>query len=246
MAEEGSVALVTGASGEMGSAIALELGRQGYRVAVHYRSRAEAAEEVASRIREAGGTAAVFGADLRDMEEAQSLVDGAADRLGPLDVVVNNAGGAKDGLLMMMPEEDWDGVIAQNLKSLYTVTRPALRRMISRRRGRVVNVSSLSGVSGLPGQANYAAAKGGVIAFTRALAREVAPFNILVNAVAPGLIASSMVDGIPEPQRTALLEAVPLKRTGKPEDVARAVAFLVSEQNEYITGHVLFVTGGLY
>ncbi len=239
-------ALVTGGSGDIGSAICRELGLAGFRVCVHFRSGADAASAVVRDIEKAGGSAFTAGADLRNLAEAENLVETAAAGSGRLDVLVNNAGMARDGLLMMMPEEDWDEVISSNLKSMFNVTRPALRKMISKRSGRIVNVSSLSGVSGLPGQTAYAAAKGGVIAFTRALSREVAMFNILVNAVAPGLIESRMYEAIPQGQRERLLDAVPLRRPGKPADVGRAVAFLVSDAAEYVTGNTLFVTGGLY
>ncbi len=239
-------ALVTGGSGDIGRAICEGLAASGFRVCVHYNSSPDQAAEAVEAIEKAGGSAFAAGADLTDKVQAESLVEAASEGPGGLYALVNNAGAARDGLLMMMPEEDWDFVIASNLKSIYNATRPALRKMISKRRGRIVNVSSLSGVSGLPGQAAYSAAKGGVIAFTRALSREVAPFNILVNAVAPGLIESRMYMTIPEAQREKLVEAVPLRRPGTPRDVADAVRFLASEGAGYITGHTLFVTGGLY
>jgi 3-oxoacyl-[acyl-carrier protein] reductase len=246
MAEETPSALVTGGSGDIGSAVARELGASGYHVAVQYHRNADAAREVVESIDRAGGRAFALGANLTDGSEARDLVEEVLKRAGRLDVLVNNAGTSRDGFLMMMAEADWDEVIDTNLKTLYTVTKPALRHMIARRSGRIVNISSLSGVSGLPGQVNYAASKGGVLAFTRALSRELAPFNVLVNAVAPGLIASRMVDEMPGNIKDALVDAIPLKRPGEPRDVARAVAFLVSENATYITGHTLFVTGGLY
>jgi 3-oxoacyl-[acyl-carrier protein] reductase len=244
--DEKPFALVTGGSGDLGSAICRELGRCGYTVGVHFHSREDAASAVAEEIVADSGTAFTLGADLTDTAAADAMVAEAFDRTGRIDVLVNNAGAARDGLFLLMAEKDWDFVIETTLKSLYAVTRPVLRRMISRRTGRIVNVSSLSGVSGLPGQANYAAAKGGVLAFTRALSREAAPFHVLVNAVAPGLIESRMYDSIPPEIRNTLVDVIPLKRPGKPEHVASAVAFLASEGAGYITGHTLFVTGGLY
>jgi 3-oxoacyl-[acyl-carrier protein] reductase len=221
------------------------LAREGLAVAVHYRSREARALEVVSAVEAAGGEAAAMQADLSGAEGAGGLVDAVLSRWDRLDVLVNGAGGNRDGLLMMMKDEDFDDVLASNLRSAFLVSRASIRPMIAARWGRIVNVASVSGWVGLPGQTNYAAAKAGLIGFTKALAAEVGKFGILVNAVAPGAVASEAMDALPEERRRRILDGIPLGRLGKPEEVAESVAFLASERAGYITGQVLTVSGGL-
>ncbi|MCU0723849.1 MAG: 3-oxoacyl-ACP reductase FabG [Planctomycetes bacterium] len=242
---ERRVALVTGASGDIGSAIARALAADGFAVCAHYRSREERARALVREIEEAGGAAAAVAADLTDPAGAQAAVDAATGRWGRLDALVNAAGGNKDVLTLWMTDADFDGVVASNLRAAFLVSRAALRPMIERKYGRVVNVASVSAWVGVPGQANYAAAKAGLIGLTKALAAEVARFGILVNAVAPGAIESEAVRALPEERRRRMLAGIPLGRWGKPADVGRAVAFLASERTEYVTGQVLAVSGGL-
>jgi 3-oxoacyl-[acyl-carrier protein] reductase len=242
---ERRVALVTGASGEIGAAIARALAADGFAVCAHFRSREERARDLVREIEGAGGAAAAVGADLTDAAGAKAVVDAAVLRWGRLDALVNAAGGHKDALLMLMPEADFDSVLASNLRSAFLVSRAAIRPMIERKFGRIVSVASVSAWVGVPGQTNYAAAKAGLIGFTRSLAAEAARFGILVNALAPGAIESEAVRALPEERRRRMLEGIPLGRFGRPGDVGRAAAFLASEKNEYITGQVLTVAGGL-
>jgi 3-oxoacyl-[acyl-carrier protein] reductase len=242
---ERRVALVTGGSGDLGAVIARALGDKGYAVGVHFRSRESRALEVASGIEAKGGEAAALGADLTSGEGAQDLVRRVEDRWDRLDVLVNAAGGNRDVLLMMMKDEEFDEVVDANLRASVFVSRAALRSMIARRWGRIVNVASVSAWVGLPGQTNYAAAKAGLLGFTRALAVEVGKFGILVNAVAPGAIESEAIEALDEERRKRILEGIPLGRLGTAEEVANAVLFLVSDDASYVTGQVLPVSGGL-
>ena len=241
----GRTALVTGSSSGIGAAIAKELASAGAQVAVHYRGNADGAAVVAEEIRAAGGTCAIFQADVSDVAQAAELVKQVQDTLGGLDILVNNAGTTRDTLLLTMSEEAWDTVIAANLKSVYAVSRAALRGMVRKRWGRIVNISSVVGLTGQAGQANYAASKAGIIGFTKSLAREVASRNITVNAVAPGFIPTALTGLLSEEQRNEIIRSTPLGRMGAPEEVAWAVAFLVSERSGFITGQVMTVDGGL-
>jgi 3-oxoacyl-[acyl-carrier protein] reductase len=241
----GRVALVTGASGGIGRATALALGSAGASVAVAYGSNAAAAEAVVGELRTRGATAALLAADLADAAAAGFLVDRTVTELGSIDIVVNNAGVTRDGLAIRMSDEGWASVIAVDLTAAFHICRAALRPMIRRRHGRIINVSSVSGVRGNAGQANYSAAKAGLIGLTKSLAREVAGRNITVNAVAPGFIDTEMVSSLPERAREAAIAAVPAARLGTAEEVAAAIAFLAGPDAAYITGHVLHVDGGL-
>jgi len=240
-----TVVLVTGGSRGIGRGIALAFAEPGVKVAVNFRGDAAAADDVVAEVARRGGEAMAVRADVTDLDQVRSMVDAVVARFGEIGVLVNNAGGTRDGLLAMMEREDWQSVLDLNLTSVFYCCRIVARRMMAERRGAIVNVSSLSGITGLPGQTNYAAAKGGVIAFTRALAQEVARFGIRVNAVAPGLIETDMAAKLTELDRDRLLSAVPLKRMGTPEEVGRVVRFLASDGASYITGETIKVTGGI-
>jgi 3-oxoacyl-[acyl-carrier protein] reductase len=241
----GKTALITGSSSGIGAAIAQELAGNGAKVAIHYRGNAQGAETIATALRDQGAQCAIFQADVSDMEQAANLVKQVQSELGSLDVLVNNAGTTRDTLLMTMKEDDWDTVINTNLKSVYTVTRAALRGMIKSRWGRIINITSVVGLTGQAGQSNYAASKAGMIGFTKSLAREVASRNITVNAVAPGFIPTALTEVLNEEQRSTIIRNIPLGRMGTPEEVAWAVAFLAAERSGFITGQVLTVDGGL-
>ncbi|HHY56319.1 MAG TPA: 3-oxoacyl-[acyl-carrier-protein] reductase [Chloroflexi bacterium] len=239
------VALVTGSGSGIGAAIARELAAGGAKVAVHYRGNAAGANAVMAQITEAGGVCRIFQADVSVAEQAAALVKQVQQELGGLDILVNNAGTTRDTLLMTMKEEDWDVVINTNLRSVYTVSKAAIRGMIRQKWGRIISITSVVGLSGQAGQANYAASKAGIIGFTKSLAREVASRNITVNAVAPGFIPTALTDVLTEEQKSAILSSTPVGRMGTPEEVAWAVAFLATERAGFITGHVLSVDGGL-
>ena len=233
---EGKLALVTGGSRGIGRAIALELGRAGAEVVVGYRTGREEAEVVASEI---GGRAVE--ADVSDAESAKALVEAAGD----LDVLVNNAGLTRDGLLVRMSDDDWRTVIETNLSSVFYTCRAATRPMMRKRAGSIVNISSIVGVHGNWGQTNYAASKAGIIGFTKSLARELGSRNVRANVVAPGYVTTQLTDVLPEEATTAMLQNTPLGRLGDPEDVAGAVRFLCSDAAAFVTGDVLLVDGGL-
>lgn len=242
---EGRAAVVTGASRGLGRAIALELAQRGARVVVNYRQNEGAAREVVETIRGTGREAIAVQADVSRYEEAERLIRAALEAFGRVDILVNNAGATRDNLLAMMKEEDWDFILMTNLKSAFNCAKAALRPMMRQRYGRIINVSSVAGLVGNPGQTNYAAAKAGLIGFTKSLAKEVGSRNITVNAVAPGLIPTDMTDPLPQEIKEAALRMTPLGRLGTPEDVAYAVAFLASDEAAFITGHVLTVDGGM-
>jgi 3-oxoacyl-[acyl-carrier protein] reductase len=242
---EGKTALITGASRGIGRAIALRLAKGGANVVVNYNARGAAAEEVAQQVREAGRDAVVVQADVAQAADVDRLVAATIERFSRIDILVNNAGITKDTLLMRMGEDDWDSVITTNLKSAFLVTKAVLRPMLRQRGGRIVNITSISGVMGNAGQANYSASKAGMIGLTMSTAREVASRNITCNAVAAGVIDTEIWQGVPEAAISALVQMVPAGRKGTPEDVAGAVAFLASDAAAYITGQVLNVDGGL-
>ena len=245
MSFEGKTALVTGASRGIGRAIALRLASEGANVVVNYKARRDAAEEVAELVRACGASASVFQADVAQPADVERLVASALEEFKRVDVLVNNAGITRDTLIVRMSEDDWDAVLDTNLKSTFLVTKAVMRPMLRQRGGRIVNVTSISGVMGNAGQANYAASKAGMIGFTRATAREVASRNITCNAVAAGVIDTDIWQGVSEAAIAALLQMVPLARKGTTEEVAAAVAFLASDAAAYITGQVLNVDGGL-
>ncbi len=239
------VAVVTGASGGLGRAIALALAAEGAAVTVHYGKSAAAAEEVVSAIRAGGGRAISHQADVSNPEQAEGLIKAAVDAFGRVDILVNNAGINRDNLLLRMKVEDWDAVMATNLRGVFNCTRAVSRPLLKQRSGRIINIGSAAGILGNAGQANYSASKAGLIGFTRAVARELASRNITCNVVSPGAIDAGMLESLTEDQRMALLNQVPLGRLGTPDDVAGAVVFLASDRAEYITGQTLAVDGGM-
>lgn len=242
---EGRVAVVTGASRGIGRSIALELARRGTAVIVNYNHSSQAADEVVSQIQAADGRALAFQADVSDFKQAQDLIKSAVDSFGRIDILINNAGITRDTLIMMMSESDWDIVQNTNLKSTFNCSKAAVRHMMRKRYGRIVNITSVAGQMGNPGQSNYSASKAGQIGFTKSLAREVASRNITVNAIAAGYIETDIWANVSEEARQAILSMIPLGRKGQAEEIAYAAAFLVSDQAAYITGQVLGVDGGM-
>ena len=238
-------ALVTGASRGIGRAIALALSSKGFAVALNYAGSHDAAEAVKKEIEDAGGKAFTVQGDVSKSEDVDRIFKTVKDEFGGLDVLVNNAGINRDALLIRMKESNWDDVIATDLKSDFLTTKAAAAMMMRERKGSIINISSVVGIMGNIGQANYAAAKAGVIGLTKACAKEMAARNIRVNAVAPGFIETAMTDGIPEKIREGMIASIPMGRMGQPEDIARAVCFLASDDASYITGQVLVVDGGL-
>jgi len=239
------VAVVTGASRGIGRAIAIELARRGAKVVVNYNASAGAAEEVVNAIKDAGGQAIAVKADVSRLDEAQALIKAATDTFGRLDILVNNAGTTRDMLLAIMKEEDWDLVLATNLKSAFNCSKAALRPMMRQKYGRIVSITSVAGIAGNPGQTNYAASKAGLIGFTKSLAKEIGPRHITVNAVAPGFVETKLTKDLPADLKEAALKATPLGRWGSAEEIAYAVAFLASDEAAFITGQTLSVDGGL-
>ena len=242
---DGRVALVTGGSRGIGAAICAELGAAGANVVVNYARDGAAADAVVAAIQAAGGTAQARRGDISTADGATSLVGDVEAEVGPVAILVNNAGITRDNLIMKLDEEDWRTVIDTNLAGAFYTCRAVARPMLKRRAGAIVNMSSVVGVHGNAGQTNYAASKAGLIGLTKSLAKELGGRGIRVNAIAPGYIATELTDALPEATRQAILDSTPLKRLGEPHDVARAVRFLVSDAASFITGDVLAVDGGL-
>ncbi|HEU4493203.1 MAG TPA: 3-oxoacyl-[acyl-carrier-protein] reductase [Rubrobacteraceae bacterium] len=245
MIERGRVAIVTGAGRGIGRAVALRLAAEGASVAISYRSNDDAARETADAVREAGVECEVFKGDVASAEDVQALFEGVSAAFGRLDILVNNAGLTRDNLMMRMKEEEFDEVLRTNLGGTYLCTRAALRPMIRARWGRIVNVSSVVGLVGNAGQANYAASKAGIIGFTKSVAREVAQRGITANAVAPGYVETELTGSLPEDVKEAIRTQVPMGRFGEAEEVAEVVAFLAGEGAGYVTGQTIAVDGGM-
>jgi 3-oxoacyl-[acyl-carrier protein] reductase len=238
------VALVTGASRGLGKAIALKLAAEGARVTVNYIKNADQAEGVVQEITSRGGNAAAMRADITSLPEVEKMVDSLYEQFGRIDILVNNAGVTKDELLLSMTPEDWDIVIKTNLGGLFNCTKAVAKYMMVQKSGRIINISSVAGERGGRGQSNYAASKGGINAFTRSVAMELAPKKITVNAVAPGVVETEMSSTVIRRAKDIILDAVALKRLGQPEEIANVVAFLASDDASYITGEVIRVDGG--
>ena len=242
---DGKTALVTGASRGIGRAIALCLAAEGARVAINYAGNVKAAEEVKASVEAAGGTAILCQADIADSAAVEAMVAAVAKEFGTIDILVNNAGITRDTLLMRMKDEDFAKVLDTNLKGVFYCTKAVSKLMMKKRAGRIVNMASVVGLVGNAGQTNYAAAKAGVIGFSKSAAKELASRGITVNVVAPGFIGTDMTAGLPESVKEKMLTDIPLGRMGEPEDVANAVLFLASDQASYITGQVVNVDGGM-
>ncbi|MEK6454032.1 3-oxoacyl-[acyl-carrier-protein] reductase [Caldifermentibacillus hisashii] len=242
----GKTALVTGASRGIGKEIALELARNGANIVVNYAGNQQLAEQVVDEIRSFGRESIAIQADVANSEAVEQMVKETVNRFGSLDILVNNAGITRDQLLMRMKESDWDDVLNTNLKSVFLTTKAVSRQMMKQRKGRIINIASIVGVSGNAGQANYVAAKAGIIGLTKTAAKELASRNITVNAVAPGFITTDMTDKLPEDVKQELYKQIPLARLGEPKDIANVVTFLASEKSSYITGQTIHVNGGMY
>ncbi|PKG25202.1 3-oxoacyl-[acyl-carrier-protein] reductase [Niallia nealsonii] len=243
---QGKVALVTGASRGIGKSIAIELAKQGANIAVNYAGSVDRANEVVAEIKSLGREAVVIQCDVANADSVSQMIKTTLDAFGTIDILVNNAGITKDNLLMRMKETEWDDVINTNLKGVFLCTKAVTRPMMKQRKGRIINITSIVGVTGNPGQANYVAAKAGVIGFTKTTAKELAQRNITVNAIAPGFITTDMTDKLTDEVKQAMLGQIPLGAFGNPEDIANAVVFLASEESGYITGQTLHIDGGMY
>jgi 3-oxoacyl-[acyl-carrier protein] reductase len=242
---DGEIALVTGASRGIGQAIARELGQRGATV-IGTATTEPGAAAITQDLREHGFKGCGLRLDVTDPASVDATLKAVTQEFGPPSILVNNAGVTRDNLLLRMKEEEWTAILDTNLSSVYRLSKAVLRGMMKAQRGRIVNITSVVGATGNPGQTNYAAAKAGIIGFTKSLAREIGSRNITVNAVAPGAIATDMTRDLPEAQRQALLAGIPLQRLGEPQDIANAVAFLISPEAAYITGETLHVNGGMY
>jgi 3-oxoacyl-[acyl-carrier protein] reductase len=243
---EGKAALVTGASRGIGREIALELARNGANVAVNFSGSEAKANEVVDEIKKMGQDAFAIKCDVSNTEEVATMVKETIDRFGKLDILVNNAGITKDNLLMRMKEEEWDDVININLKGVFLCTKAVTRQMMKQRSGRIINIASIVGAIGNAGQANYVAAKAGIIGLTKTTAKELASRNITVNAIAPGFISTDMTDKLTDEVKAEMLKQIPLARLGEPKDIAKMAAFLASEDGSYISGQTMHINGGMF
>lgn len=243
---DGKSAIVTGASRGIGRDIALYLAKEGAKVAVNYSGSKDRADAVVEEIKATGGEAFAIQANVDQADDVQNLISSTLEQFGSVDILVNNAGITRDNLLMRMKEQEWDDVLNTNLKGVFLCTKAVTRQMMKQRAGRIINITSIVGVSGNAGQANYVAAKAGVIGLTKSSAKELASRNITVNSVAPGFITTDMTEALPEDIKSQMLSQIPLAKFGNPEDIAKAVAFLASEDANYITGQTIHVNGGMY
>jgi 3-oxoacyl-[acyl-carrier protein] reductase len=239
------VAIIAGGTKGIGKAISLLLAEQGASVVANFSKDVEAAENLMTEAKSKCLNLGLYKGDVTQFDQAKEMVDETFAQYGKIDILVNNVGLVRDNFLMLMSDEDWDSLLRINLTSLFYCCRAVIRKMIPQRSGKIINISSISGILGTPGQTNYAATKGGMISFTKSLARELGPFNIHVNAVAPGLIESEVVSKMPKEKVDAIIKSSSLGRIGKPEDVAQAVLFLASEHSNYITGQTIVVDGGI-
>ena len=245
MASDGRVSLITGGSRGIGKAISKQFASQGIRVAVNYISNQDAADKVVKLVEDAGSSAVAVQGDVTKRADVERIFAKTSEALGPVEILVNNAGIISDSLLMRMSDEDWDSVIDLDLRSVFLCTREAIRTMIRSRWGRVINIGSVVGLRGNSGQANYAAAKAGMVGFTQSIAKEVASRNITVNCVAPGYVETDIVEDLPKDLKQAIMDRVPIGRFGYPEEIAGMVGFLASDAASYITGQAIAVDGGL-
>lgn len=239
------VAIVTGGTKGIGKAVCLLFAEQGAKVVANFSKDVNAAEDLKKEARSRGLSLGLFKADVTQLDQVKEMIEETFAQYGKIDILVNNVGLVRDNFLMLMSDEDWDSLLRTNLTSLFYCCRIVIRKMIPQRKGKIINISSISGMMGTPGQANYAATKGGMISFTKSLARELGSFNIHVNAVAPGLIESEVVSKMPQEKVGAIIKSSSLGRIGKPQEVARAVLFLASDQSDYITGQTIVVDGGI-
>jgi len=240
------VVLVTGGNKGIGKAISTAFAANGDAVVINFNKSLDIAKTVLEELLPRNTTISLEQADVSDYRQVKQMINNIVEKYGKIDIVVNNAGIVRDGFLMLMSEKDWNDVIRINLNGVFNCSKAVSEPMISQKSGVIINIASLSGITGLPGQVNYSAAKGGVIAFTKALSKELAPFNIRVNAIAPGVIETEIVDSLNEKIKNNFLNAIPMKRFGKPDEVASVVKFLASQDAAYITGETICVTGGLY
>lgn len=239
------VAIVTGGTKGIGRAISLLMAEEGAKVVANFSKDIDSAEKLMEKAKSNQWTIGLYKADVTQFDQVREMVEDVFAQYGRIDILVNNVGMIRDNFLMLMSDEDWDSLLRTNLTSLFNCCKTVIRKMIPQRRGKIINISSISGILGTSGQTNYAATKGGVISFTKALARELGPFNIHVNAVAPGLIESDVVSKMPKEKMEAIVKSTSLGRMGSPEEVARVVLFLASEASDYITGQTIVVDGGI-